>query len=542
MERMQETEAYVTIKDHKEDFPNKVSCRLINPSKSDIGKISKAILDKINEKVLLSTKVNQWKNTNSVIEWFRSINNKSECAFVIFDIVNFYPSITKELLEQAIQFTKTITDISTEDTNIIMQARKTLLFHDDQPWIKKSGTDNFDVPMGYYDGAEICELVGSFILEQLKTIVLDKKLVGLYRDDGLGVFRKMSGPETERKKKEITKLFKNYGLSITIKTNLHLVDFLDVQFDLKLNQHQPYMKPNNSPVYVNRNSNHSPPILKQLPISINKRISELCSNKEIYDISINPYKAALRKSGFTTEPSYTPSVQLTETEQQEKTQKKKRKRKVIWFNLPFSKNVKTNVGKIVLKLVKKHFPKEHMFHKIFNKNTIKVSYSCMPNIGTIISGHNKQLLHPRQETYGCNCRKKLECPMQGKCLTPSLIYEAEITNDTDGDQKIYIGACETTFKERYRNHIKDMKHRKYIKSTELSKYVWSLKDEGKNPSMRWRIIKTIRSKTRLNYCKLCLSEKLILINSLDDPNILNSKSEFISKCRHDNKFMIKNVK
>ena len=177
-----------------------------------------------------------------------------------------------------------------------MQARKTLLFHDEQPWIKKSGTENFDVPMGCYDGAEICELVGSFILEQLNTIVLDKKLIGLYRDDGLGVFRKMSGSETERKKKEITKLFKNYGLSITIETNLHLVDFLDVQFDLKLNQHQPYMKPNNSPVYVNKNSNHPPPILKQLPISINKRISELCSTKVIYDTSITPYKNALRKS------------------------------------------------------------------------------------------------------------------------------------------------------------------------------------------------------------------------------------------------------
>ena len=131
--------------------------------------------------------------------------------------------------------------------------------------------------------------------------------------------------------------------------------------------------------------------------------------------------------------------------------------------------------------------------------------------------------------------------MEGKCLTPSLIYQAEVTNDTDDDRKVYIGVCETTFKDRYRNHVKDIKQRKYIKSTELSKYVWSLKDEGKNPTIRWRIIKTIRSKARSNYCKLCLSEKLIIINSLDDPDVLNTKSEFISKCRHNNKFMIKNV-
>ena len=131
--------------------------------------------------------------------------------------------------------------------------------------------------------------------------------------------------------------------------------------------------------------------------------------------------------------------------------------------------------------------------------------------------------------------------MEGKCLTPSLIYQAEVTNDTDDDCKIYYGVCETTFKERYRNHVKDINHRKYVKSTELSKYVWSLKDEGKNPTIRWRIIKTIRSKSKSNYCKLCLSEKLIIINSLDNPDVLNTKSELISKCRHNNKFMIKNL-
>ena len=105
--------------------------------------------------------------------------------------------------------------------------------------------------------------------------------------------------------------------------------------------------------------------------------------------TFSKYKNALRKSGYITEPTYTPKVLLTELEKEEKKKIKKRKRKVIWFNPPFSKNVKTNVGKTVIKLVWKHFPKEHMFHKIFNKNTIKVSYSCMPNIGTIISGHNK---------------------------------------------------------------------------------------------------------------------------------------------------------
>ena len=67
---MQETEAYMTIKDDKEDFPNKISCCLRNPSKPSIGKISKVILDKIKQQIQLITKVNQWKDTSSVIEWF----------------------------------------------------------------------------------------------------------------------------------------------------------------------------------------------------------------------------------------------------------------------------------------------------------------------------------------------------------------------------------------------------------------------------------------------------------------------------------------
>jgi len=143
----------------------------------------------------------------------------------------------------------------------------------------------------------------------------------------------------------------------------------------------------------------------------------------------------------------------------------------------------------------------------------------MPNIATIISGHNKQLLNPKQETHSCNCRRKTEFPLSNECLTPSVTYQAEITNDKNNDKKTYIGVSETPFKERFRNHMKDMKHRKYSKSTELSKYIWELKDKGMTPTVQWKILKTIRSKTQPNYCKLCLAEKLLIINSLDDPNL-----------------------
>ena len=101
---MFENEAYITIKDHKKDFPNKISCRLINPSKSDIGRTSKQILDKINLKLISDTKINQWKNSASVIECFNNIPNKDQYWFVVFDIESLYTSFSEELFKGALNF------------------------------------------------------------------------------------------------------------------------------------------------------------------------------------------------------------------------------------------------------------------------------------------------------------------------------------------------------------------------------------------------------------------------------------------------------
>ena len=116
VEKMQETEAFLTIKDHKEGFPHTLSFRLINPSKSDIGKISKSLLDTINENILKQTNVNQWKNTAQVITWFKNIKSKKTSSFVDFDVENFYPSISIDLFTDAISCAKTNIAI----TNIVI--------------------------------------------------------------------------------------------------------------------------------------------------------------------------------------------------------------------------------------------------------------------------------------------------------------------------------------------------------------------------------------------------------------------------------------
>ena len=95
-----------------------------------------------------------------------------------------------------------------------MHSRKTLLFWQDSTWVKKEGDEDFDITMGCYDVAEIYKLVGIYIKNKLWEL-LNKKDFGLYRDDGVGILRNTSGPEADRERKSIIKIFKECGLSIT---------------------------------------------------------------------------------------------------------------------------------------------------------------------------------------------------------------------------------------------------------------------------------------------------------------------------------------
>ena len=93
-------------------------------------------------------------------------------------------------------------------------------------------------------------------------------------------------------------------MTITIQCHLKTVDFLHVTFDLDNNAYKPFRKENNKPIYINKHSNHPPSILKQLPKSIEKRISETSSNKDVFDKSIKPYKDALKQGGFSETLNY----------------------------------------------------------------------------------------------------------------------------------------------------------------------------------------------------------------------------------------------
>ena len=521
---------FVTLKDHKENFQNNPTTRLINPAKNEIGRISKVILDKINLNVKNVLGVNQWKNTKSVIEWFKVITDKQLHTFTVFDIKDFYPSIKERLLKEALSFAKRHIEINPKDMEVISHARKSLLFSDDVPWIKKQG-GLFDVTMGAYDGAEVCELVGTYLLS-LISVKYNKHDIGLYRDDGLAVFKNTSGPQNERIKKDLQKIFKENGLTLEIQCNKKIVDYLDVTLNLNDGSFKPYRKPDDETNYVHAESDHPPCIIKQLPISVEKRLSSLSSSKEIFDESKQYYQDALAKSGYAYQLQYT---QTTETN------RRNRGRNIIWFNPPFSKTVCTNVGKSFLNLIDKHFPQSNKFRKIFNRNNIKVSYSCMKNLGSIINAHNKKILEdkPVHQLGECNCRVKNDCPLKGHCLTNNVLYEATINaNIPNYSEKVYKGVTCPIFKSRFKNHEKAFNHIKYKNDCELSKEVWKIKEKGGNYSITWRVIKQYRDYNPASKnCALCLNEKLeILI--YDGDNQLNKRSEIISTCRHRRKYML----
>ena len=214
VEKLARKNAFITLKDHKDNFLNP-TCRLINPTKSEIGRVSKKILDKINSAVARRAGVQQWKNTRDTLDWFNEILSKEEHSFIAFDIVNFYPSISQDLLDRPLEFASAFIDIPAEDREIILHAKQSLLFDENVAWAKKQ-SPGFDVTMGSYDGAETCELVGSYLLWQLPQSIRDR--VSLYRDDGLDAFHE-APQQVERIKKEICKVFAHNKLKITIEAN-----------------------------------------------------------------------------------------------------------------------------------------------------------------------------------------------------------------------------------------------------------------------------------------------------------------------------------
>ena len=211
---------------------------------------------------------------------------------------------------------------------------------------------------------------------------------------------------------------------------------------------KPYNKTNNIPWYVNAKSSHLPSILKEIPKSVSKCISSNSCNEQVFNAAAPFYNNIFDKYGY--------SEKLILEKQQYILERRIRVRNIIWYNPSFSKNVKTNIAKQFLQLLDTHFGKNHKYHKIFNRNNVKISYSCMDNMTNIISSHDKKVTNFENETNGKTWiwRNKSKCPLDNKCLTNEIVYKDEIKTNDDINElstKVYFGIRETEFKSRYNN-------------------------------------------------------------------------------------------
>ena len=141
----------------------------------------------------------------------------------------------------------------------------------------------------------------------------------------------------------------------------------------------------------------------------------------------------------------------------------------------------------------------------------------------------------------CNCRISADCPLAGKCLTPSAVYEANVEAGTNTTTEyLYKGLTEGIFKARYDKHTSSFRHVDQKTSTELSKKIWELKERNTPFKISWRILRRAQAyRGGMRSCDLCLTEKMLIL-TCKHKHSLNKRHEIMNKCRHKNKFLLKN--
>ena len=218
-----------------------------------------------------------------------------------------------------------------------------------------------------------------------------------------------------------------------------------------------------------------------------------------------------------------------------------------WYNPPHNLKVKTNVGKVFLKILDKNFPKGTHWHQFFNRHTVRLSYSCTRNIASYISSHNRKVTDAGgQLEPGCNCQAA-PCPVGGKCLTEGLTYSGTMT--MKNENYTYYGSTGNTFKERFSGHKQDLKN-EARPGTTLSNKFWQLKksNPSETPLIKWDIVNRCHPLTAgMPVCDVCLTEKTRLLLQHEGPEpkppkntvFLNKRNEIYAKCRHRRKFTLR---
>ena len=170
----------------------------------------------------------------------------------------------------------------------------------------------------------------------------------------------------------------------------------------------------------------------------------------------------------------------------------------------------------------------------------------MPNMASHIASHNRKILQKSREQdlpdgRTCNCEEPENCPLYGNCLQEAAVYQADVNPETEEEQ-CYLGVTEPLFKGRWSDHCTSFRYEKYKSKSKLSTYIWKLQKKRENYDIKWSIVrKSAPYRPGSKNFDLCLWEKYYIINS-DKDRFLNKRDEIMNKCRHREKFLLKNFK
>ena len=184
-------------------------------------------------------------------------------------------------------------------------------------------------------------------------------------------------------------------------------------------------------------------------------------------------------------------------------------------------------------MVEECFPPENTLSKIFNRRTVKVSYSTTPNMEQVIAGKNAKVLNDKINeipSKKCSCTKGKECLLENRCLEKGIIYQATVEKENK-ESKTYVGLTATDFKARYGVHKKSFEDPDYNQTT-LSKHIHDLKSKGIEHKVTWKILDRGTSYSPVSdVCHLCNKEAYYIIF---EPHLaeLNNRSELFSTCMH----------
>ena len=177
-----------------------------------------------------------------------------------------------------------------------------------------------------------------------------------------------------------------------------------------------------------------------------------------------------------------------------------------------------------LQLIDRHFPPTNKLHKIFNRNTVKVSYSCIQNISEIIYGHNKKVTQmKRHHQLGCDCRTKPNVHLMAVSVKNSTVLT------TFQPKKVYLSLVDDEFKKKRYDHTQSFRNENYLNSTTLSSCFSNIKKTKKETSILvWKLIQTAWPYTNATKrCSLCLHETLAIPIRPHQSELLNKRSELV---------------